>query len=132
MAQTKAMSYDHPAYTAVLGAALGTVGAGSGAASQRFCAPTALTIKSINYSTVTQGTGAATDAKSLLILRQGTATTTQILGTTTAASYVLNVVGTVAALAAGDVAWVAKGTDGTEVGAASLEYVVTPGASVTP
>lgn len=132
MALTKNMSYDHPAYTTVHAANLGTVGAGSGAASQRFTAHAALSIKAVNYSTVTLGTGAATDVKSLLILRQGTATTTQILGTTTAASYVLNVAGTVAALAAGDVAWVAKGTDGTEVGAASLEYVLTPGASVTP
>ena len=131
MALTKNFSYDHPAYTSVHAANLGTVGAGSGAASQRFAAHTNIQLKAVNYNTLMNGTGAATDVKSLLISRAGTATTTQILGTTTAASYQLNVVSTLT-LAPGDTAWVAKGTDATEVGAATLEYVIQPGASVTP
>lgn len=131
MALTKNFSYDHPAYTTVHAVNLGTVGAGSGAASQRFPAHTDLLIKAINYDTVTQGTGAASDVKSLFISRQGTATTTQIFGTTTAATYRLNVVSTLT-MNQGDFAWVAKGTDATEVGCASLEYTIVPGASVTP
>lgn len=127
---TKNMAYDHPAYTAVQSANLGTVGAGSGANSQRFVATANLQLKAVNYSSLTIGTGAATDVKSLLILRQGTATTTQILSTTTAASYVLNILST-NTLAKGDVAWVSKGTDATEVGAASLEFTIVPGADVT-
>lgn len=127
---TRNMRYDHPAYVAVLGAGLGTVGAGSGAASQRFAAFANLQLKAINYSTVTSGTGAATDVKSLFIIRQGTATTTTALSTTTAAAYVLNFTST-ATLAKGDVAYVGKGTDATEVGAATLEYTIVPGADVT-
>jgi hypothetical protein len=131
MALTKNFSYDHPAYTSVHAANLGTVGAGSGAVSQRFAAHTVLQLKAVNYDTVTNGTGAATDVKSLFISRAGTATTTQILGTTTAAAYQLNVVTTLT-MGQGDFAWVAKGTDATEVGCATLEYTIVPGASVTP
>lgn len=131
MALTKNFSYDHPAYTTVHAANLGTVGAGSGAVSQRFAAHTTLQLKAVNYDTVTNGTGAATDVKSLFISRSGTATTTQILGTTTAAAYQLNVVSTLT-MGQGDFAWVAKGTDATEVGCATLEYTIVPGASVTP
>lgn len=127
---TRNFSYDHPAYLAVQSANLGTVGAGASAASQRFVAHANLQLKAVNYSTVTVGTGAATDVKTLFILRQGTATTTTALSTTTAAIYVQNIT-TTNTLSKGDIAYVAKGTDATEVGAASLEYVIIPGADVT-
>mgnify|MGYP001591771812 FL=1 len=127
---TRNFSYDHPAYTSVHAANLGSVAAGSGAASQRFVAHANLQLKAVNYSTLVAGTGAATDVKSLYIVRQGTATNTFALATTTAALYVLNVTST-ATMAKGDAAYVQKGTDATETGSASLEYVIIPCADVT-
>ena len=129
---TKNMAYDHPAYLAVGVAPLGTAGAGSGAASQRWVAPFAITLKALQFTTITVGTGAATDAKSLFIVRRGTATTTIALFTTTAAIYSTNVTSiSTAAVAAGDALYLGKGTDATEVCAASVEYVIPPGGDVT-
>jgi hypothetical protein len=132
---TKQMRYDHPAYLAVHAASLGTITAGSGGVSQRWVAPFAVTLKSLQFTTITVGTGAATDAKTLFVVRRGTATTTIALFTTTAAIYSTNytalLTGTNAALAQGDVAYVQKGTDATELGAAGLEYVIQPNADVT-
>ena len=129
------MRYDHPAYLAVHAASLGTMGAGAAAASQRWTAPFPVQLKSLQFSTVTVGTGAATDAKTLFVIRRGTATTTIALFTTTAAIYSTNFValltGTNALMAQGDAAYVTKGTDATEIGAASLEYVIQPNADVT-
>ncbi len=126
---TKAMAYDHPAYT-VVNAWSGSILAGASALSQRFVAHANLQLKSVNYTTATVGTGAATDVKTLFILPQGTATTTTALTTTTAAVYALNILAT-NTMNKGDIAYIAKGTDATEVGAFSIEYVLVPGASVT-
>jgi len=125
---TRNFAYDHPAYTAVF-AFGGSILAGSGALSQRFAAHANLQLRSVNYSTVTVGTGAASDVKSLFLI-SGTATTTTALATTTAAYYALNILST-ATLAKGDVMYVGKGTDATEVGAFSVEYQIVPGANVT-
>ena len=130
---TKAMSYDHPAYTAVQVATLGSIAAGSAAKSANFVAHANLTLKAINYSSVVIATGTSIDIKSLFIIRQGTSTTTQLLSTNTAVyaqAYVL-LTGTAATMVQGDVAYLQKGTDGTETGAASIEFVVIPGANVT-
>ena len=130
---TKQMMYDHPAYTAVQVASLGSIAAGSASASARFVAHASLTLKAVNYSTVATATGTSIDIKTLYIIRQGTATNTQILSTNTAVAAVAYVLltGTVASMSQGDVAYVAKGTDGTETGAASIEFVIQPGANVT-
>lgn len=127
---SKSMSYDHPAYEAVHCAPLGTIAAGSGAASGRFVAHVPLTLKAVNYATVALSTGTSIDVKTLFIISQGTATTTTPISTNTAVRAVANVTNS-SAMAQGDVAYVTKGTDGTETGAASLEYVITPGANVT-
>lgn len=135
MALTKNMQYDHPAYLAVFNANVGTIGAGAAAVSSRFLAHTSLLIKSVNYSTITLGTGAATDVKSLVIARGAAlSTATMALFTSTAAGTYANVLATGAfgTMTAGDAAWVMKGADATEVGAAGIEYLVLPGASVTP
>ena len=126
---TRNMSYDHPAYT-VVGAWSGSILAGAAAVSQRFVAHANLQLKSVNYTTAVIGTGAATDVKTLFILPQGTATTTTVLSTTTAAIYALNILAT-NTMNKGDVAYIAKGTDATEVGAFSIEWVLVPGANIT-
>ena len=126
---TKSMAYDHPAYTAI-GYWSGSVLAGAAAVSQRFVAHANLQLKSVNYTTAVTGTGGATDIKTLFILPQGTSTTTTALTTTTAAIYALNILAT-NTMNKGDIAYIAKGTDATEVGAFSIEWVLVPGASVT-
>lgn len=126
---TRNMAYDHPAYTAVHGWG-GSLLAGAAAVSQRFIAHANLQLKAINFTTVTVGTGAATDAKTLFIIRAGTSTETTALFTTTAAIYSTNLTNT-NTLARGDVVYFSKGTDATEVGAIGIEYVIVPGANVT-
>ena len=128
----RSFAYDHPAYT-VPGVFSGSLLAGASALSQRFLAHANLTIKAVNYATQTIGTGAATDAKTLYIVRQGTATTTIALFTTTAAIYSTSalVAATSGTMAKGDAAYLTKGTDATEVGAVSFEWNVTPGADFT-
>jgi len=121
--------YDHPAYVTP-GNFSGSLLAGAAAVSQRFVAHANLQLKAVHFTTVTVGTGAATDAKTLYVISQGTATTTTALFTTTAAIYSTRALAT-NSLARGDVAYVAKGTDATEVGAIALEYLITPGADVT-
>lgn len=130
---TKNMAYDHPAYQAVQCAPLGSIAAGSAANSGRFVAHANLTLKAVNYSTTILSTGTSIDIKTLFIIRQGTATTTTLISTNTAAIAVTNVAltGTGAAMTKGDQAYLQKGTDGTETGSASLEYVIVPGADVT-
>ena len=122
-------SYDHPAYLAV-GNFSGSLLAGASALSQRFVAHANLTLKAVHFTTVTIGTGAATDAKTLFVISQGTATTTTALFTSTAAIYSTRALAT-NTMARGDVAYVTKGTDATEVGAIALEYIINPGADVT-
>ena len=126
---TRNMAYDHPAYT-VPGNFSGSLLAGASAIGQRFVAHANMTLKAVNFTTVTVGTGAATDAKTLFVISQGTSTTTTALFTTTAAIYSTSALVT-NSMAKGDVAYLTKGTDATEVGAFSIEFLVTPGASLT-
>lgn len=123
------MAYDHPAYLVPMNFS-GSLLVGASSVSQRFVAHAAIQLKSVNYTTITVGTGAATDVKTLFLISQGTATTTVALTTTTAAIYALNILNT-NTMAKGDIAYVTKGTDATEVGAMSIEYVIVPGANVT-
>ena len=125
----RSFAYDHPVYTAV-GNFSSSLLAGASAAGQRFVAHANLTLRAAHFTTVTIGTGAATDAKALYVISQGTSTTTTALFTTTAAIYTTRALVT-NSMARGDVAYVAKGTDATEVGAVALEYQITPGADVT-
>lgn len=129
---TRNFAYDHPAYT-VPGVFSSSVLAGASALSQRFLAHANLVLKSLNYVTQTVGTGAATDAKTLFIVRNGTATATLALFTTTAAIFSTSFLPTLAqgTMAKGDAAYITKGTDATEVGAVSFEWNVTPGADFT-
>lgn len=131
---TKNMRYDHPAYLAVHNAGLGTL-TGNAGVTQRWVAPFAVTLKSLQFTTITAGTGALSDAKTLFIVRRGTATTTIALFTTTAAVYSTNytalLTGTNATVNQGDAAYVLKGADATEVGAVGLEWVIPPGGDTT-
>ena len=130
----KSMAYDHPAYQAVYALSLGTIAAGSGAASARFVAHAAVMLKSVNYATTITATGTSIDIKRLLINRNGTATTTTVVATNTAVYTVGNIAltaGTGVQMAKGDTAYVTKGTDGTETDDISIEYVIIPGADVS-
>lgn len=124
---TKSMSYDHPAYEAVAQTPLGTL-SGNAGVTQRFAAVASTLLKSVNVTYVTAGTAA--DAKTLLVVSQGTATTTNVLHTRTGAVGVVTATRT-ETLAAGDVVYVLKGADATEVAAVSIETVIVPGANVT-
>ena len=125
----RSFSYDHPAYT-VPGAFSGTLLAGASTLSNRFVAHANLTLAAVDFTTNIIGTGAATDAKTLFIVSRGTATTTTALFTTTAAIYATSKLVT-NSMAKGDIAYLTKGTDATEVGAFSLQYYITPGADFT-
>jgi len=121
----KNMAYDHAAYLAVLT----TGGQLSGASGKvGYAAFTTMLLKSVQINLVTAGTAA--DAKTLFIVRQGTATTTTVLKTDTAAVGGANYAQTTT-LSAGDSCYVAKGADATEVGQASFELVIAGGANVT-
>lgn len=122
---TKSMAYDNAAYEAVIVHGGPLVGATGRAG---YAAFTTTLLKSVTVNVVTAGTAA--DAKTLYIVRQSTATTTTALRTDTAALTVANYAQT-STLSAGDTAYVAKGADLTEVGFASFELVLTPGANVT-
>ena len=124
---TKAMAYDHPTYTAVQQISGGNL-SGNGGTTQRFAAIATTLLKSITVTYVTAGTVA--DAKSLLVVSQGTATTTTALHTRTGAVGVVTATRT-ETLSAGDVAYIVKGADATEVSCATFETVILPGASVT-
>ena len=121
----KSMVYDAPAYLAVL-----TVGGqlSGNAGKVGYAAFTTMLLKSVQINLQTAGTAA--DAKTLFIVRQGTATTKTVLKTDTAAVGGANYAQT-ATLSAGDSCYVAKGADATEVGQCSFELVLTPGAAVT-
>lgn len=125
----KNFSYDHPAYLTP-GNFSGSLLAGASSLSPRFVAHANSRLTAVHFTTVTVGTGAATDAKALFVISQGTATTTTALFTTTAAIYSTRAIAT-NSLARGDVVYVSKGTDATEVGAVALEYLITPGADVS-
>lgn len=122
---TKSMAYDNAAYQAVITSGGALVGATGRVG---FVAWTTTLLKSVQLTAITAGTAA--DAKTLYIVRQGTATTTTALKTDTAAVGSINYAQT-STLSQGDAAYVAKGADLTEVGFASFELVLTPGASVT-
>lgn len=133
MALTKNMSYDHPAYTAVhvFG---GANAAGANAIQSRFAAVADMIVKSFTATVITQGTGAS----------NATLTLVKILGTTTSsltpictmgtvvAGFSTNVLCTASLVSAGEILFVQGGADATGVWATGIEYLVKPGASVTP
>ena len=144
MAITKNMSYDNPAYLAVIPVLLGNAtGANS---SSRFAVWTTMILKSVQISPVVAGT--ATNAVFNLIRVSGTAlatgsdtialaTTTTLLATFTNNQIVTKNINTgtsttISTFTAGDVIWVAQATDATIQFAASAEFVLFPGASVSP
>jgi len=125
---TKSMSYDHPTYTAVDsfdGSATGNAGT-----TTKFVAFTAMLIKSATLKPTTAGT--SNDVSSFIQISGTTTTTTAIATFGSGATTFTNVAfATAPSLAQGDTFYVVKGTDATAVISASLERLVTPGASVT-
>lgn len=125
---TKNMAYDHPAYLAVYPVTLGSLNGASGN-TQRFCSFATMLIKSIQLKTVTAGTS-ATQVMNLFTV-SGTTTTTTALTTFGSAVNTTTNVTTTLTLSQGDVMWVGKGTDATDVLAVGAELAYLPGASVT-
>ena len=126
---TKNMAYDNPAYQAVL-AYGGSVAAGASGTSPRFVAFCTTLLKSVSFKATTAGTAA--DIKTLLI-NSGSATSTTVLATMTAAYAGTGTTCVLAAttLTAGDAAWILTGSDATEVIGVTFELVLAPGATVS-
>lgn len=137
MAVTKNMAYDHPAYTSphFIGAA---AAAGASSTPIRFACFTALVAKSLTVTPIVAGTGASNCTVQVeKIAAGGTAITTLAITTmgTTVAGETRNVLlssSPNSTYAAGDVLRVQNGADATSVLAVGIEYVLVPGASVTP
>lgn len=130
---TKSMAYDHPTYTAVIGAPVGAVTGASGK-STKYAAFTAQTIKAVVAHVEVAGTTAG-DVLSLISITGTTTTTTAILTAGSAnpavgsAQYVA--LATAVQMIQGDEAYLVKGADATLLYAAALEIVTLPLASVT-
>ncbi len=122
---TKSMAYDNAAYEAVILTG-GILTGASGRAG--YAAFTTVLLKSVQVASVTAGTAA--DAKTLMIIRQSTATTTTALRTDTAAVNSINYAQT-STLSAGDSVYVVKGADLTELAVVGFELVIAPGSNVT-
>jgi hypothetical protein len=123
---TKSMSYDAPAYQAVL--PLGFNLTGNAGATAKFAAFTDTLVKSVTVKATTAGTSADVVT---MYKYSGTATSTQVL--TTIGSGVVtgtNVVSTFT-LAQGDAIGIVKGTDATAVYAVGVELGLVPRADVT-
>lgn len=137
MALTKSMAYDHPAYT-VPGFIGGAAAAGASSAPVRFAAYTALVAKSVTVTPIIAGTGTGNCTVTVTkIAAGGTAITTlaQLVVGTSVAGLTTNVVLSTSpnsTYGAGDVLVVQNGADATSVLAVGIEYVLVPGAAVTP
>lgn len=134
---TKSMAYDHPQYL-VAGAVTGEIASAVSSKSARWAAFTALILKSITVTVVTAGGTANT----IDLIRQatgGTALTTMatianVIGTAVGGvtTYATMTHASAGSIAQGDAFYAVKGSaDGVGVYAVAVEYVVTPGASIT-
>lgn len=126
---TRNMAYDNAAYQAVMTFS-GSAAAGASAVI-RFAAHADMIAKSLVLKPATSGTSADT-----VTVYAVTNTTTKTLGVTTIASAQttfsrLEFTTASRTLLAGDEIRIALGTDATKVYAATVEYQLTPGASVT-
>lgn len=133
MAVTKNAAYDHPAYTTVHTFG-GVNAAGANSVQSRFAAFTSLLLKSFQATVITQGTSASTTTLTLVKIL-GTSTSTYCVTTmgTAVAGTTTNVLCTgTAPVAAGEIVHVQGGADATGVWATGIEFVIQPGASVTP
>ena len=130
---TRSMSYDHPAYLAVLPVALGRNTAGASAVSNRFVAFTTTLVKSMSSIAVTSGTSTTHIMRSIVLRNGGTSTETAVLYTLGSAALSTGVgyVATTLTLFQGDAVAVLGGSDATMVAEHSLEMLILPGANVT-
>jgi hypothetical protein len=125
---TQSMSYDHPAYiTPISYSGLSAVGANG--VTTKFCAYTAMKIKSVTYAPVIATT--ASGSNPLLFTKTGTTTSTSTLTALTSASSAAVNLAVAVTLAQGDQFWCTHGTDATAAVAFAVETLVVPGANVT-
>lgn len=134
MAQTKSMSYDHPTYTAVQGAAMGEIGGAATTQYAKFAAFTAMQAKSATLTVTTAGTATAhTIAVSKVSGTSTTALGTATLGTNVAGTTQnLLLTGVNSSLLAGDILVAVTGADAVGKAAISYEMVTAPLSNVTP
>jgi hypothetical protein len=131
---TKNMAYDNPAYLAVLPLPTGSM-TGSGGASTKYAAFTAMTVKSVTIAPAL-GANTATSNDVLSVLKiSGTATTTTAYGTMGSGAAFLNATPGTASnqvtLVQGDVFWAQKGTDASGTYAGMIETVINPLSNLT-
>ena len=137
MALTKNMAYDHPAYLQPMFIG-GAAAAGASSAPVRFAAFTAMVAKALTVTPIVQGTGTGNCTVTVeKIAAGGTAITTLaqcVIGTLSpgVTTNVLLSSNANSTFAAGDVLRVQNGADATSVLAVGIEYVLVPGASVSP
>ncbi len=127
---TTSMNYDHPAYiTPYVFSSVSTAGANG--VSGKFCAFTAMKIKSITQGPVVASTAAG--SQPLLFTKSGTttATTTLTVLTSAASASINNALATPVTLAQGDQFWYTHGTDATAAVAVAIEALIIPGSTVT-
>jgi hypothetical protein len=152
----KSMAYDHPAYTARHTGQFDTQAAGASKSYAKFLAFTAMHVFAIMTTTVTAGTSTYTAWNgTATVTTTGTGDTItayRLSGTTTTTygpyandaavggfrRYQISQPGAGSntadggiALAAGDLFWVARGTDATAVVVPAFEYAIDPGASLS-
>ena len=128
---TKSMSYDHPAYTVPITSS-DVVGAGAATTYARFCAYTAMVLKSVQVQVATLGTASAANT----IYKVSSGTTTTSLGafamSTSAVGVTTNIlIGAGGTMVQGDSLYILTGADATARQVVAYELNLVPGATVT-
>lgn len=125
---TMNMAYDHPEYL-VRKIYSGLSAVGANGVTTKFCAFTAMKIKSVTQGPVIASTAAG--SQPLLYTKNGTTTATSTLTVLTSAAVAAINNAVSIDLAQGDQFWYTHGTDATCAIAVAIECLVTPGANVT-
>ena len=128
---TKSMAYDHPAYLVPVTSS-DVVGPGAATTYARFCAYTAMVLKSVQIQVATLGTASA--ACTIYKVSAGTTTTSlaAYAMSTSAVGVTTNLlIGAAGTMVQGDSLYILTGADATARQVAAYELNLGPGATVT-